>query len=193
MRSELRPLPDERADRVFTIGHSTRSIEEFVGILRAYGIGKVVDVRSVPRSRHNPQFNKAEVAASLNAAGIEYEHAAGLGGFRKPVEGSPNTGWRKGAFKGYADYMMTPAFQENLEWLIGEARRHVLVIMCAEAVPWRCHRSLIADALTARGFEVVDIIDRDSRRPHSMTGFAVVDGSGRVTYPAPGAGGESLF
>lgn len=186
-------MTEDRADRVYTVGHSTRSIDEFVEILCAYGTDKVVDIRSVPRSRHNPQFNEADVAASLNAAGIEYEHAAGLGGFRKPVEGSPNTGWRKDAFKGYADYMMTPAFEENLEWLIGEARRHVLTIMCAEAVPWRCHRSLVADALTARGFEVIDIIAEGSSRPHEMTAFAVVDGSGRVTYPAPDDSSETLF
>ncbi len=170
---------------VSTIGHSTRSIEDFIGILEAHGIRRLIDVRTVPRSRHNPQFNRENLPASLQAAGISYRHMPGLGGLRRPKPDSSNTAWRNASFRGFADYMQTPVFQESLEALISLAREEPVAIMCAEAVPWRCHRSLIADALVARGIGVREILSAASARPHTLTPFAKVDGTG-VTYPGSG-------
>lgn len=170
--------------RIYTIGHSTRSIEEFLDALREHGVRLVADVRSVPKSRHNPQYDTDAMRKWLPAAGIAYEHLPALGGFRHPRAESPNTGWRKEAFRGYADYMQTPEFERALEELISLAGRQATAIMCAEAVPWRCHRSLIGDALLARGIEVIDIFGPGSARPHRLTPFAKVEGT-RVTYPAP--------
>ena len=167
---------------VFTIGHSTRSVEEFIALLLAHGIELVVDVRTVPRSRRNPQFNRETLPHSLQAAGIDYEHAAALGGFRRPDRKSANTGWRNTSFRGYADYMQTAAFATAIETLTGRAERQRLAVMCAEAVPWRCHRSLIADALVARGTRVEEIISTNRTQPHAMTSFAHVEGTA-VTYP----------
>jgi uncharacterized protein (DUF488 family) len=168
---------------VFTIGHSTRSVEEFIALLRAHDIELVVDVRTVPRSRRNPQFNRETLPHSLQAAGIEYEHVAALGGFRRPDRDSANAGWRNASFRGYADYMQTAAFATAIETLAERSERQRLVVMCAEAVPWRCHRSLIADALVARGIRVEEIVGTNRTQQHAMTSFAHVEGS-RVTYPA---------
>ncbi len=150
--------------------------------MREFGIERVADVRTVPRSRHNPQFDISVLADWLSVAGIAYEHMPGLGGFRHTTPDSPNLGWHKGAFRGYADYMQTPEFVVALDHLVVQAGLRVVVVMCAEAVPWRCHRSLIGDALVVRGITVNDIIGPGSSRPHRLTAFAVVDGE-RLTYP----------
>jgi uncharacterized protein (DUF488 family) len=170
-----------------TIGHSTRPIEEFVGILKLHRIRRLIDVRTMPRSRHNPQFDRENLPATLEAAGIQYQHMPGLGGLRKARPDSINTGWRNASFRGFADYMQTPQFAENLEKLIELACDEPAAIMCAEAVPWRCHRSLIADALLAHGIAVEEILSATNARPHSLTPFARVEGT-RVTYP----GAENL-
>ena len=168
---------------VFTIGHSTRAIDEFISVLRAHGVTRVVDVRTVPRSRHNPQFNQDSLPDSLKKAGIGYIHMPGLGGLRHAKAGSiTNIGWRNASFRGYADYMQTPEFEQNLEELITLARTEQVAIMCAEAVPWRCHRSLIADALLVRGLRVEDIMSLTRRTIHDLTPFAKVRGK-TVTYP----------
>jgi uncharacterized protein (DUF488 family) len=166
---------------MFTIGHSTRSIEEFTGILRAHAVDLLVDVRTVPKSRHNPQFHVENLPASLRDAGIEYRHMAELGGLRRPRPDSANAAWRNASFRGYADYMETPAFDAALSELLSVAKGRRAVIMCAEAVPWRCHRSLIADALTARGEPVEHIMSASVISPHSLTKFARME-DGRVTY-----------
>jgi uncharacterized protein (DUF488 family) len=168
---------------VFTIGHSTRELADFIHLLQAHGVTQIADVRSVPRSRHNPQFNRDTLPAALQTAGIGYVHLPGLGGLRHAHADSPNLAWRNASFRGYADYMQTDAFAENLEQLIGLAKQGHIALMCAEAVPWRCHRSLIADALTVRGIPVEDIMSATHRRPHTLTPWARVDGS-RITYPA---------
>jgi uncharacterized protein (DUF488 family) len=168
---------------VGTIGHSTHPIEEFIGMLQAHGIRRLVDVRTIPRSRHNPQFNRDSLPASLEAAGIGYRHMPGLGGLRHARKDSTNTGWRNASFRGYADYMQTPEFNENLNDLMQLAGEAPTAIMCAEAVPWRCHRSLIADALVARGVPVLEIMNAAQAHPHVMTAFAKVAGR-QVTYPA---------
>jgi uncharacterized protein (DUF488 family) len=168
---------------VLTIGHSTRTIEEFMGLLQAHAVSRVVDVRTVPRSRHNPQFNKDSLADSLGKAGLRYVHMPGLGGLRHARRDSINVGWRNASFRGYADYMQTPEFEEHLRELIELARKERIAIMCAEAVPWRCHRSLISDALTVRGIRTEDIMSLTQRRLHTLTPFAKVRGT-IVTYPA---------
>jgi uncharacterized protein (DUF488 family) len=169
-------------DVVLTIGHSTRPLETFAELLKAHGVKRLVDVRTVPRSRHNPQFNKESLPASLAAAGIQYVHMPGLGGLRRARRDSANTGWRNVSLRGYADYMQTPEFEDNLEKLIDLARRRRLAIMCAEAVPWRCHRSLIADALTVRGVQVEHISSAGRRNPHTLTPWARIEGR-HITYP----------
>ncbi|HTC33569.1 MAG TPA: DUF488 domain-containing protein [Bryobacteraceae bacterium] len=168
---------------VSTIGHSTHSIDEFVRMLEAHGVRQLVDVRTIPRSRRNPQFNLENLPASLVAPGIGYRHMPGLGGLRHSRKDSVNTGWRNASFRGYADYMQTPEFCENLNQLIQLAAEAPTAIMCAEAVPWRCHRSLIADALVVQGIDVLEIMNACKAQPHAMTPFARVDGQ-RVTYPA---------
>lgn len=172
---------------VLTIGHSTRSLAEFIDLLKAHAVTCLIDVRTVPRSRHNPQYNADTLPADLASAGIGYEHAAGLGGFRKTHAGSENTGWRNLSFRGYADYMQTPEFVEQLHALIAEATRERIVLMCAEAVPWRCHRSLIADALIVHGLRVEEIKSPSRREIHALTPFARVNGT-TLTYPASGEG-----
>ncbi len=167
---------------VFTVGHSTLPIERFVAVLRAYGIERVVDVRTVPRSRHNPQFNGEALAASLAAAGITYEHMQALGGLRHARKDSPNGAWRNASFRGYADYMQTEAFEAAVARLIEMSLEQRLAMMCAEAVPWRCHRSLVADALEVRGVPVIEIFSSSSYRPHKLTAFARIEGT-RVSYP----------
>ncbi|HLK20515.1 MAG TPA: DUF488 domain-containing protein [Bryobacteraceae bacterium] len=170
------------AREIFTVGHSTHPIEQFIRILKAHAIEQLVDVRTIPRSRCNPQFNSEALAASLNDAGIQYRHMAGLGGLRHPQRDSINTGWRNASFRGYADHMQTPAFQRDLQTLMDLASKKATAIMCAEAVPWRCHRSLIADALVARGIEVQEILTAAKSQPHKLTPFAKVEGTS-VTYP----------
>lgn len=172
-----------------TVGHSTHPIDEFVRILEAHGIRQVVDVRTVPRSRHNPQFNRENLPVSLKAAGIAYRHMPELGGLRHPKRDSINTGWRNASFRGYADYMQTPEFHAGLDKLIVAAAEVPTAIMCAEAVPWRCHRSLIADALSIRGIEVREILSASKAQVHALTPFAMVNGS-ELTYP--GAGEDNL-
>lgn len=175
-----------------TIGHSTHPGEEFLGILQAHGIRSLVDVRTIPKSRRNPQFNRESLAASLAAAGIDYRHLPGLGGLRHPRKDSTNAAWRNASFRGYADYMQTPEFEENLEKLIEIASPAPTAIMCAEAVPWRCHRSLIADALLARGIHVEEILSATKSQPHAMTPFAKVQRE-RVTYPKSSSDTLDLF
>ncbi len=166
---------------IWTVGHSTRSIDEFVGLLKAYNIEVVVDVRTVPRSRKNPQFNKDALELALPGAKIEYIHAKSLGGLRHPRKDSTNTAWENESFRGFADYMQTSEFSEALSWLATLAQQKRTAIMCAEILPWRCHRSLIADALLADSFEVVEIIEVGKSSLHKLTPFAsVVDG--KVTY-----------
>ena len=167
---------------VFTIGHSTRPIADFIALLRQNGITCLLDIRTVPKSRHNPQYGHDELAASLATAGIAYRYLPGLGGLRKPRKDSPNTGWRNLAFRGYADYMQTQEFAANVEEVVALCASEPCALMCAEAVPWRCHRSLVADALLVRGVPVDEIIDARQRRPHTMTPFAHVEGL-TITYP----------
>jgi len=167
---------------VLTVGHSTRPIEEFVHLLDAHGVKRLVDVRTVPRSRHNPQFNQDSLPQKLARAGIAYTHMPGLGGLRHPRKDSLNLGWRNSGFRGFADYMRTPEFESALKNLITLAEKERVAIMCAEALPWRCHRSLIADALLARGVRVEDIFSLTSTQPHRLTPFAHVFGT-EVTYP----------
>lgn len=169
---------------VFTIGHSTHPLDEFIRMLTAQDVALVVDVRTVPRSRHNPQFNKESLPAALAAAGLGYVHKPGLGGLRHTKRDSINTGWRNASFRGYADYMQTPAFAQELDELIQLARQACIALMCAEALPWRCHRSLIADALVVRGLRVEHIMSLTSTLVHTMTPFARVEGT-RLTYPDP--------
>ena len=168
---------------IYTIGHSTRSIEQFLELLRAHGIEELVDVRTVPKSRHNPQFGQEELAASLKQAGIGYAHLGKLGGLRHSRKDSVNLGWQNLSFRGYADYMATPEFQEGLDELKAIAEKKRVAIMCAEAVPWRCHRSLIADALTTQGWQVLHIQSRRTASPHELTPFLKVQ-DGKLTYPA---------
>ena len=164
---------------VLTIGHSTHSIEDFTAMLKAHHIERLADVRKMPVSRRNPQFNRDGIGQWLPA---EYFHIPGLGGLRRPRVDSINTAWKNDSFRGYADYMQTAEFERNLDELIRLAAEKRTAIMCAEALPWQCHRSLIADALMARGIPVEDIFSAGSRKPHRMTPFARIE-NGRVTYP----------
>jgi uncharacterized protein (DUF488 family) len=182
------PMHSDEADNagtaplVLTIGHSTHPLADFVALLAAHEVTMLVDVRTIPRSRHNPQFNLDTLPAALAAAGIGYLHMKGLGGLRHASVDSPNTGWRTPSFRGYADYMLTAEFAADLENLLAIARTERVAIMCAEAVYWRCHRSLIADALTVRQIPVEHIMDQGKRQPHRLTPFARIEGE-RITYP----------
>ncbi len=167
---------------IFTIGHSTRSAEDFIVLLKENGVTRVIDVRTVPRSARNPQFNRETLPGTLAQAGITYTHMKDLGGLRHARKDSINTAWRNASFRGYADYMQTPEFTRALDELIAVARTERVVIMCAEAVPWRCHRSLIADALLVRDFNVQDITAPGKTRRHELTPFARVEGTS-ITYP----------
>jgi uncharacterized protein (DUF488 family) len=170
------------SDVLFTIGHSTHSIEEFIALLNSHGVLHLVDVRSIPKSRHVPQFNSDALATSLNAANIAYTHLKELGGRRHTRKDSINSGWRNASFRGYADYMATPEFATGLEDLMQIAATKPTAIMCAEAVPWRCHRSLIADALILKGWEVRDILTTAPAAVHKTTPFLVAV-NGQPTYP----------
>jgi uncharacterized protein (DUF488 family) len=167
---------------VFTIGHSTRLIEEFVEILKQYHITELVDIRTIPKSRHNPQFNEHELAHVLRNHHIGYRHEKHLGGLRHAHKDSVNMGWENLSFRGFADYMQTDEFHDALQKLIEIAKAKTVAIMCAEAVPWRCHRSLIGDALLVHGFDVEDIYSLTSVKPHKLTLWAVVHGK-KITYP----------
>jgi uncharacterized protein (DUF488 family) len=167
---------------IYTVGHSTHSFEELVAILRAHGVERLVDVRTIPRSRHNPQFNHETFSQALHNRRFSYRHMKALGGLRRARPDSINAGWRNASFRGFADYMQTHAFEEALQQLVELATQKPTAIMCAEAVPWRCHRSLIADALVARGYEVRDIMSAASARPHILNPMARVQGH-QVTYP----------
>jgi uncharacterized protein (DUF488 family) len=177
------------ASQLWTIGHSTHPIEQLLSLLHAHGIQRLVDVRTVPRSRHNPQFNADALAKSLAETGLSYRHAPELGGLRKPKKDSVNQGWRNESFRGYADYMQTEEFQRAIEELMASGTDKKTVIMCAEAVPWRCHRSLIADALVSRGWAVLHITSKNQAHEHKLTPFVRITDS-VLTYPAPADEGE---
>lgn len=167
---------------IYTIGHSTRTFEEFASLLAAHGVKQLVDVRTIPKSRRFPHFAGEELARRLGEAGVGYHWMKSLGGLRKPVPDSPNSAWRNLSFRGYADYMQTPEFASALEELVERGQGNDLVIMCSEAVPWRCHRSLIGDALLVRGVKVLDIMSAKKAPAHKLTPFAQVVGT-QVTYP----------
>jgi uncharacterized protein (DUF488 family) len=168
--------------RIWTIGHSDRPLEMFLQLLEGYDISGVVDVRKMPRSRHNPQFNGDTLAPALDEAGIGYLDMPGLGGLRRSRADSPNMGWKNASFRGYADYMLTPEFERSLHELLERVGEQRAVLMCAEAVPWRCHRSLIADALVVRGIAVEHILGSSRAQPHRLHPWARVEGT-RITYP----------
>lgn len=173
---------------LYTIGHSTRDLESFLALLRREGIRHLADVRTFPASRRYPQYGRDALATALADAGIAYSHHPELGGRRRPRPDSPNAGWRNEGFRGYADHMESPEFQRALDELLATARETPTAIMCAEAVPWRCHRTLLADAATVRGVDVRHILDARTDA-HRLTSFAAVDGT-RVRYPAAEAGDE---
>ncbi len=181
--AKRKPKPGDRKDALWTIGHSTRPIAKFIALLQAHGIRQLVDVRTIPRSWHNPQFNQDQLPESLEPAGIRYLHLPDLGGLRHARRDSVNTAWRNKSFRGFADYMQTPEFEVALNELMRLARSRRTAIMCAEAVPWRCHRSLIADALLVRGFNVEEITSETATRPHTLTPWSCVVGQ-HITYPA---------
>ena len=175
--------------RVMTIGHSTRSLDEFKSILRAHQVVELVDVRTIPRSKRNPQFNKEALERALRSSGIGYTHMKGLGGLRHPKDDSVNKAWRNLSFRGYADHMQTIDFEADLaelETLVDKTKTGRVAFMCAESLPWRCHRSLIADALTVRGFKVEHIMSESKTQEHRLTPFAVIRGT-QITYPEESA------
>ena len=179
---------------IWTIGHSTRSSDEFLSLLTPYGIERLVDVRRYPGSRRYPHFHSDALAKSLTEAGLAYQHMPNLGGRRTARTDSPNKGWKNTSFRGYADYMQTGEFQQAIEELVADATCSQTVIMCAEAVPWRCHRSLIADRLQTRGWKVVHIMGPGQAQTHRLTAFAVLQGN-YLLYPAPAdtEGASGLF
>lgn len=170
----------------YTVGHSTRTMEEFLALLGRYEIGLLVDVRTVPKSRRVPQFNRDYLASVLPERQVGYRHSPALGGLRKSTDpDSPNRGWRNMSFRGYADYMQTDAFEKGIDALLSEGAGRKAAVMCAEAVPWRCHRSLIADALLIRGVPVCHLLSLTQSREHALTSFAKVEGL-KIVYPPPG-------
>jgi len=168
---------------VYTIGHSTHPIDEFLLILKTYSINLLTDIRTVPRSRHNPQYEQAEFRKSLQRQNIDYVHMPSLGGLRHARKDSVNTGWKNASFRGYADYMQTQEFAVAIDELVALAEKSKTAIMCAEAVPWRCHRSLVSDALLIRGLEVIDLLSGTNAKPHKITPWAVIQGQ-QITYPS---------
>jgi uncharacterized protein (DUF488 family) len=181
----MSPAPElpQSEFHVLTLGHSTRPLAEFAELLQGNGVARLIDIRTVPRSRRNPQFNRETLPDSLQAYGIAYSHFPGLGGLRPKRKDSINMAWRNASFRAYADYMQTAEFEHSLEEMLEIAAREQVALMCAEAVPWRCHRSLVADALLARGIAALEIVGPDRSQPHKLTPFAHVEGT-RVTYPA---------
>ena len=171
--------------RIYTAGHSTRSADELIELLREHDVGRLVDVRRFPGSRRHPHFNGATMQKWLAAAGIEYAHEVDLGGRRKGLAGSPNTAWRVAGFRAYADYMDTPEFRAALDRLVAGASMATTAIVCAEVVPWRCHRRLISDTLVARDIDVVHILGPDKSQPHELHPDAKVLEDGRLLYPNP--------
>jgi uncharacterized protein (DUF488 family) len=169
---------------VLTVGHSNRPLHDFLRVLRAHRVTLVADVRKMPRSRRNSQFNQDTLPEALRGVGIGYVHLPGLGGLRRRQPDSPNTGWQNASFQGYADYMLSPEFEHSLHELLERARGQRVALMCAEAVPWRCHRSLIADALSVRGIAVGHILSASRTQAHLLRPWARVQGT-RITYPAP--------
>ena len=167
---------------ILTIGHSTRTLEEFIKLLNAYSVTLVVDVRTVPRSRHNPQFNKETLPNTLKHYGVKYIHMPDIGGLRRPKPHSVNLAWENSSFRGYADYMQTKEFTDSLLKIMALARENRLALMCAEALPWRCHRSLISDALVVRHVKVEHIISATSCINHRLNEMAHVEGT-KITYP----------
>jgi uncharacterized protein (DUF488 family) len=167
---------------MWTVGHSTRSLSELTALVRAHGVELIADVRKIPRSRRHPHFDRETLPAALAAAGLGYVHLPGLGGLRREHRDSINRAWRNPSFRAYADYMQTPAFAEELDRLLALGRERPVAIMCAEAVWWQCHRSLIADALVARGEPVLHILTPQRAEPHALRDFARVE-AGRVSYP----------
>jgi uncharacterized protein (DUF488 family) len=182
MLLKARCLAKETELTLFTIGHSTRTLEEFIELLKTYGVTLLVDVRTVPRSRHNPQFNKETLPASLKPEGVRYIHMPEIGGLRRPKRDSVNLAWKNMGFRGYADYMQTKEFNDNLLKIMALARENCLALMCAEALPWRCHRSLISDALVVRHVKVQHIISAASTITHELNEMARVEGT-KITYP----------
>ncbi len=172
--------------QIYTIGHSTRTAEQFIGLLQAHGIHTLVDIRSIPKSRHNPQFAQTALKKTLGKAGIEYVYLGALGGLRHAKEDSVNRGWHNASFRGYADYMATEKFHDGLDELIGIAKNERTAIMCAEAVPWRCHRSLVADALTKKQWMVRHIQSRKTASEHVLTPFLRMR-AGKIIYPEQAA------
>lgn len=170
---------------IYTIGHSTTPIADFIAVLNMHCFEEVVDVRRFPGSRRHPQFGTELLDQSLNDFGVAYRHVIELGGRRKPAQESRNTGWKSASFRAYADYMETPAFGDALEQLVIRAATVKEVIMCAEAVPWRCHRRLISDALVARGIQVWHIIGVTTPTAHTLSPFARICADGTLAYPAP--------
>lgn len=173
-----------RKKEIMTIGHSTRTLEDFIELLKIHEITHVVDVRTLPKSRAFPQFNGENLLTSLKNQGIEYSHLPKLGGLRHTTKSSVNTGWHNLSFRGYADYMLTPSFWEGIEELEKIGKISPTAILCAEAVPWRCHRSLIADALLLRKWKVFHIISKQPAKLHTLTPFLVVDEQNRIIYPS---------
>lgn len=171
-----------KRNSLFTIGHSTRTSEEFIRLLRLHGVERVVDIRTIPKSRFNPQFNREALRESLQRQGIGYRHMKSLGGLRHPRPDSPNRGWRNPGFRGYADYMQSPEFREALDALKAGAQEKTTAIMCAEAVPWRCHRTLVADALAAGKWRVFHITGRGAASRHKPTPFMRI-AKGTPVYP----------
>lgn len=167
---------------IYTIGHSTHSLEDFLNIIKSYEITALVDVRSVPRSRHTPQFNRESLPDILKDQGIAYHHIAKLGGLRHSKKDSINTGWHNSSFRGYADYMQTDDFLDGINQLLEITKNQTVAIMCAEAVPWRCHRSMIGDALIVRGIKVIDIFDAKKSQEEKLTNFSKVRGI-KISYP----------
>ena len=170
------------APAIWTIGHSNRSLEDLLRLLQAQEVTLVADVRKMPGSRRNEHFNQAALSQALQEVGIRYAHFPGLGGLRRRQKDSPNGGWKNASFQGYADYMLTDEFKLSLEELLEQARGQRAALMCAEAVPWRCHRSLIADALTVRGLHVEHIFSSARTQTHVLRSWAQVQGK-RITYP----------
>ena len=183
MSSKADKPPKGQKQTIFTIGHSTRPFNQFLELLQAHGVERLIDIRTIPRSRRNPQFSLNTLGPALEAAGIQYVHLKELGGLRRPKPDSRNVGWRNASFRGYADYMATPEFEIALSRAIKLSQVKPSALMCAEAVPWRCHRSLVGDALAARKFTVKHIMSAKFANGHELTPFAQVRGE-KVTYPS---------
>ena len=170
-------------NKLYTIGHSTRSIDDFISLLRMYKINQLVDIRTIPKSRHNPQYEQEQLKTSMENVHIQYIYLKNLGGLRSSTKPSLNGAWRNRSFRNYADYMQTDEFKLGLAELVEVSQNSNTAIMCAEAVPWRCHRSLVGDALLVHKIAVIDIFDLHNSKPHTLTSFAVVNGT-EITYPS---------